>query len=196
MLFIVTAVFSGAIGLIRGGRLGNLTELAIRCSALPLIALGLQVFVIYGPGKEDARPFGVSAVLILGSYALLLVAVLVNWRLPGMALIGLGAALNLLVILVNGGWMPVTAEHLAASGIVTTSAAIQPRQRVPFSKDVVIDSHAGHLRWLSDVFVIPKAGMFSTVFSLGDILMVLGLFWLIQFGMVKGARRTDHIVPG
>jgi hypothetical protein len=40
------------------------------------------------------------------------------------------------------------------------------------------------LRWLSDVFVIPRAGLLSMVFSTGDVLMMLGLFWLIQFAMM------------
>jgi hypothetical protein len=100
-----------------------------------------------------------------------------------MLLLGLGAALNFLVILVNGGWMPVTVDHLAASGIYASNA-LTPGQRVLYSKDLVVDSQDARLRWLSDIFVIPRAGLLSVVFSTGDVLMMLGLFWLIQFGMV------------
>jgi len=192
MPFIIVAVLSGAIGLLRGGRLHNLTYLSIRWSGLPLLALGLQLFVIYGPARDDARPFGLPALLIVGSYALLMVAVLANWRMPGMILLGMGAAVNLLVILLNGGWMPVTAEHLVTSGLLSSPAALAPGQRVPYSKDVIVTSHEGYLRWLSDVFMISKAGPFSAVFSLGDGLMMLGLFRVIQCGMMRGGGNDEQ----
>ncbi len=185
MPFLIVAFLSGAISLIRGGRLGNLTQLPFRWSALPLVALGIQILVIYGPGRLDARSYSLAALLLLGSYALLFVAVLANRRLPGMVLLGLGAALNFIVILVNGGWMPVTAGHLTSSGLMSSPTALAPGERVLFSKDVIMDSQEIHLRWLSDVFVIPKAGLFSAVFSVGDVLMMLGLFRLVQFGMLK-----------
>jgi hypothetical protein len=187
MPFVITAILSGAIGLIRGGRLDNLAQLSIRWSGLVLVALGLQILVIYGPGRSDARSFSFSALLLLGSYALLFVVVLANRHLPGMVVLGLGAALNFLVILVNGGWMPVTAEHLAAAGFVSSPTAVVPGERVLFSKDVVLGSQATNLPWLSDVFLIPKVGLFSAVFSVGDALMMLGLFFLIQFGMFNEA---------
>ncbi len=184
MPFVVTAIVSGAIGHIRGGRLDNLSQLSIRWSGLVLIALGLQIVVIYGPGRSDARSYSFAALLLLGSYALLFATVLANWRLPGMLLLGLGAALNFLVILANGGWMPVTAEHLAAAGFISSPTALTSGDRVLYSKDVVLDSPETNLPWLSDVFMIPKAGLFSAVFSVGDALMMLGLFILIQFGML------------
>jgi hypothetical protein len=157
----------------------------IRWSALALIALGLQIYVIYGPARLDARSFSHSALLLLGSYALLLAVVLANRQLPGMTLLGLGAALNFFVILVNGGWMPVTVEHLAASGLFSSSTALAPGERVQYSKDVILGRQDTHMGWLSDVFVIPRAGLFSMVFSVGDVLMMLGLFRLIQFGMTS-----------
>jgi hypothetical protein len=58
-------------------------------------------------------------------------------------------------------------------------------------------SHEIHLRWLSDVFVIPKAGLFTTIFSMGDTSMLLGLFRLIQANMrdrnTTNSPSTHHI---
>jgi len=189
--FIITGLISGGVALLRGGRLTHLTELSIRWSALPLLALVLQILVLYGPGKHDADPFSVSAWLILGSYALLIVTVWANRRLPGMVWLGLGAALNFLVILVNGGWMPVMAQSLVSAGFIDRPSAIDAGQRVWASKDVVMTSQGAHLLWLSDVLVIPKAGIFSAVFSVGDVLMMLGLFRLIQAGMTGRAEQAS-----
>jgi hypothetical protein len=52
-------------------------------------------------------------------------------------------------------------------------------------------SQGTHLPWLSDVLVIPKAGVFSAVFSVGDVLMMLGLFRLIQASMMSWNGRTS-----
>ncbi len=191
MLFITAILLSGAIALVRGGRLNNLTDLSIRWSALPLLAVGLQIFVVYGLGNEEACSFSLPALLILASYVLLLITMMANRTLPGMAWLGLGAALNFLVMLVNGGWMPVTAELLVTAGFIDTPSAVRPGLRIQASKDVVMISSETHLRWLSDVLVIPKAGLFSVVFSAGDVLMIFGLFRLIQHAMLN---QTDQAV--
>lgn len=190
MLFIIAGFLGGGIALLRGGRLNNLARLSIRWSGLPLLAVGLQIYVLYGPGKTESRPFSFPALLILASYGLLLITIVVNRRLPGLAWLGLGAALNLLVIAVNGGWMPVTADLLVQAGLLDTASALVPGQRVWASKDVVTVSQEIHLRWLSDRLVIPKAGVFSAVFSVGDVLMMFGLFRLIQAGAMR--RITHH----
>jgi hypothetical protein len=188
--FILAALLSGIVAVLRGGRLNNLVSLSIRWSALPLLALGLQIIVIYGPARNEARPYSLPALLILASYGLLLATALVNQRLPGMALLGLGAALNFLVILVNGGWMPVTAELLAKAGFIDTPSAVATGQRVLFTKDVIMVNQQIHLRWLSDVLVIPRAGLLSAVFSGGDVLMIVGLFHLIQVGMMNQTEQS------
>jgi hypothetical protein len=196
--FIFIILCSGCVALLRGGRLSNLNHFSIRWSVLPLLALSIQILVIYGPGRNDAGRFSLSAVLILGSYALLMIAVWVNRHVPGMAWLGLGAGLNVLVILVNGGWMPITAQSLQAVGVIGAPADVALGQRVQATKDVVMSSAEIQLRWLSDLFVIPNAGIFTMVFSAGDALMMLGLFQLIQVGMVSraegGFQKTDQIV--
>jgi hypothetical protein len=162
----------------------------MRWSALPLVALGLQIFVLYGPGRKDAAPFSVSALLLLASYGAVLATVLANRQLPGMAWLGLGAALNFLVIFANGGWMPVTAELLAVAGFITVPSAVTPGQRAFNSKDVIKASDEIRLGFLADQFVIPKAGLFSAVFSLGDILMMFGLSLLVYSVILGGEKHT------
>jgi hypothetical protein len=186
MLFFIAVLLGGGIALVRGGRLNNLAGLSVRYSALPLLALGLQIFVVYGPARGDARPFAWPALFSVASYGLLALAVAVNWRLPGMAWLGLGAALNLIVILANGGWMPVTPELLAQAGYISAPAEMALGQRFVASKDVVLAAQDIHLRWLSDVFVLPIIRPpVSQVFSLGDAAIMVGLFRLVQAGMIK-----------
>jgi hypothetical protein len=92
--------------------------------------------------------------------------------------------------MVNGGWMPVTAQLLANAGFIDTPSAVTPGQRVWATKDVVLASHEIHLRWLSDLFVVRWPGIYAAVFSVGDVLMMLGLFRLIQAIMLPQAEAA------
>ena len=51
---------------------------------------------------------------------------------------------------VNGGWMPITAELLVTAGLSDTPSAVMLAERLRFSKDVVTVGHEIHLRWLSE----------------------------------------------
>jgi hypothetical protein len=86
--------------------------------------------------------------------------------------------------------MPVTAELLAKAGVIESPSALSPGLRVWYTKDVIFTRQEINLRWLSDVWVLPRNGLFSAVFSVGDIFMMIGLFWLIQTGMIKEAEKT------
>jgi len=162
----------------------------MRWSVLPLVALGLQIWVMYGPGWQDSRSFGRSSLLLIVSYGLLLVTVLANRRLPGMTWLALGVGCNLAVILANGGWMPITHDLVVQSGLLKDPTALGPGQRAWATKDVLRNAEEIRLRWLADLFMIPQVGVFSIVFSVGDVLMMLGLFQLVQAGMLGRAEST------
>jgi hypothetical protein len=182
--FAIVAILSGSIALLRGGRLANLSRLTIRWSALPLVALSLQIWVMYGPNWQDSRSFGSSSLLLVASFGILLLTVLINWRLPGMIWLACGVALNLVVILANGGWMPITHDLAVQSGLLKDPTSLLPGQRAWATKDVLRAPDEIRLHWLADLFMIPQVGVFSIVFSVGDALMMLGLFQLVQAGML------------
>src|SRR4029453_11898377 len=90
-----------------GGRLGALAELHPRAGWLPMSAIAIQIVIVsLLPGGDSGLP---PAPHFL-SYGLLGAFVLVNRQIPGMALIAVGGALNLLVIAANGGVMPADPE--------------------------------------------------------------------------------------
>ena len=55
--------------------------------------------------------------LLATAYGVLVVALWANRRLPGIGLALVGTALNATAILVNGGFMPVWDQALAAAGM-------------------------------------------------------------------------------
>ena len=100
-----------------GGKIERLAD--IRLQYLPL----LFVAVIIRFGTEALLGMGVGVVDVLRiplfglSYGLLLFTLWHNRTYPGLALAFVGIALNGLVIMVNGGRMPVWMDAYAFAGL-------------------------------------------------------------------------------
>jgi hypothetical protein len=93
------------------------------------------------------------------------VFVWLNRRLPGLVVIALGAASNGITIALNGGQLPASAWAVHAAGVVK-----DPR-------DFVNTGVVAHpvLGFLGDVFAWPRPMPLANMFSVGDVLIVLGV---------------------
>jgi hypothetical protein len=113
-----------------------------------------------------------------------LAAVLANLRVPGLALVALGAGLNLAAILANGGSMPASADALRSLGKPVEDA----------TNSVVVADPA--LAVLTDIFAMPSWMPFANVFSLGDVLIGVGIAVAIVFGMRRqSVEEADRPEP-
>ncbi len=126
--------------------------------------------------------------LLVGSQILLLVFVWFNWKKPGFWLLGAGLLLNFLVIFLNGGFMPISPETVRNlyPGLPQTSWAIG--QRLGNGKDLVLLPANTHLGMLSDRFLLPGWVNYAVAFSIGDVLIALGAFWLLW---TLGGQRNE-----
>ena len=125
----------------------------------------------------DAAP-----AIYVASTAAVLVAVLRDARVPGMALIAVGAGCNLAAIVANGGYMP--ADPTALASVVDLSGG--------YSNSIVVDDPA--LRPLTDLYALPSTFPFANVFSVGDVLIGIGVVAVIAFAMRTrrgGLSRAD-----
>jgi len=178
-------VFSVIVALVRGGKFSRLGDFRFRYGWLALIAFALQILVIYFPLPMAEGFLGKHTLLLLGSYVLLLVVVWLNRRIPGLSIVGLGLALNLLVVLANGGFMPVTLEALRRAGLAHLALGLESGARLMATKDILLARQDTHLWILSDIFVIPPPLPFNTIFSLGDFFLAVGAFVFFQSAMVS-----------
>src|SRR3989442_14659891 len=86
----------------------------------------------------------------------------------------------------NVGLMPVEPNLLAqlrGAGYVSALAAVRLT-----SISSLADSHT-ILRWLTDQILIPPPWPLPTVLSAGDIVIALGVIWLITKGMQPPQRE-------
>ena len=169
-------------GLLLGGRAEALQHLEFRWPWLAVGGLLVQLVLFTDAGFALAGDLGPAIYVV--STAAVLVAVGRNLRLPGMALVALGAISNLAAILANGGSMPADPGALALAGLVEKD----------HTNSVVLANPA--LQPLTDIFAAPAWVPFANVFSVGDVLIAVGIGWAIaatmrRRGAIGEAPSTD-----
>jgi hypothetical protein len=180
-MFILYAIPIGIVaGYLAGGRLERLGELRLRWLALMLAGLVVQIAIFSDAGGQvvgDAGP-----VLYVGSTFVVFIAVVRNARIPGVALIAVGAGLNLLAIAANGGWMPADPQALESVG------GLPPG----YTNSILVSDPA--LRPLTDLFALPSWLPLANVFSIGDVLIGVGVAATIAIAMRRPSpsARPEH----
>ncbi len=178
-MFMLYALPAGILaGWVGGGRLAGLGEIRVRWAPLALFGLLVQVVLFFGPVAERVGDLGMP--IYLGSTALVLIVVLRNIAIGGLALVALGAMSNLVAIVANGGSMPASPQAMAV-----LDKSVNPG----YSNSVVVDEPA--LAMLTDIFALPHPFPFANVFSVGDVLIAVGIAWAIATAMRRGGARRN-----
>ena len=185
-MFILYAVLAGlVVGVMSGGNPTRLGDLRIKWGVL--IALGMlgQVLLFSTPignqlGDAAALVYIASNVIVLG-------AVAANLAIPGLLAVLAGGASNMIAIVANGGYMPVSPDALAAMGRLPKEGYSNSVPRT----DVVLGP-------LTDIFTMPAWVPMANVFSVGDILIGVGAAIAIVAAMhghgplvPRGSRAAD-----
>jgi len=167
-----------AIGRLLGGRVRELEHVHFVWWQLALAGLLVQLVLFADPVQERVGPEG-PVIYVLSTLAVL-VALLRNARLPGLAIVAAGAILNLVAIVANGGYMPSSPSVWQE---LTGSASLP----IDYYSNVVLIGPDTALPFLGDIFAFPRALPMATAFSLGDALIALGA---IVF-LVAATRRPS-----
>jgi hypothetical protein len=168
-----------AAGWLLRGRPEGLTQVQFRWAPFALAGLAIQVALFSGPVADRIGDLG--APIYVASSAAVLVVVLRNLAMPGLPVVALGAASNLVAIVANGGWMPAGAAALAAVG-----ATIGPG----YSNSRAFPSPA--LEPLTDVFAMPAWLPLTNVFSIGDVLIGAGVAIAVVAAMRRAPMAADR----
>ncbi len=155
---------------------------------LAVAAFAPQLIVAYLPATHELLPDWLAAALLAASLVGFLAFIWLNRRLPGMWILFVGMGLNLAVILANRGWMPIspeTASHLAGGGAIEASSLGERFGQ----KDILLLPGDMRLPYLSDRFLLPDWSPYQVAFSLGDILIAVGAFWLLAGAPSQGEKE-------
>ena len=166
----------------------------LRLVWLALLAFLPQWLAFYLPATRRLFTQDWIAAALVSTQVLLLAFAWFNREQPGFWALGFGLALNLLVIALNGGLMPISPETAAQLRPGASPDAWQVGQRLGTSKDVILPVAATRLWWLSDRFLLPTWFPYRVAFSLGDVFIASGAFmaaWALGRDPKKRGGKLD-----
>lgn len=172
-----------AVGWLLRGSLDGLLHLEFRWAALAVGGLLVQV-VLFTPIGSSVAGDLVPPIYIASTLAVF-VAVLRNLRLPGMAIVALGALCNLVAISANGGLMPADPGALALAGFSGPG---------DHTNSVILE--APMFEPLTDIYALPAWMPLANVFSVGDVLIGLGVGVTIVAAMRRREPPNPAPTPG
>jgi hypothetical protein len=173
------------LGRLLGGRVRNIERVRFVWWQLALAGLAVQLLLFADPIQERIGSAG-PPVYVVSTLAVL-IALLRNVRLPGLAVIATGAALNLVPILTNGGYMPSSPEvWLELTGVAAVPVA--------YYSNVTLIGPETWFPFLGDVFVFPRPLPMATAFSIGDAVIALGAVVFLVNAM-RSPARTELRLP-
>ncbi len=181
MALALPVVVAVVLGLALGGRLSGLARIELRMPWLFFVAIGLQVVAF----PFELLPWRIheeaASVIWLVSYAVLVVAAVLNARIVGVPIVAAGMLLNLTAILANRGTMPVRYDAMHAAGRADVMQANSTAMTDP------------NMPWLVDRWAAPEWVPLANVFSIGDVVIAVGAVAIVLAAM--GIRLPRALAP-
>ena len=194
MILLISAALGLAIGLLTGGSLARMRQYPLRGLLLPILALLLKTgaSLLFQPQQG-------ASIVCIAQYALIFLFLAFNIRRPVWpAFVFFGSLGNFLVILLNGGCMPVSAELIGAQAERLEQLA---QNRI---YAYCLANEQTRLPYLGDILRLGPVGMPFGFASVGDLVLCVGVLILViqmahnHSGERNGAggERQDTIQTG
>ncbi|MDF1617105.1 DUF5317 domain-containing protein [Petrocella sp. FN5] len=178
-MIVESIVLSILVGWIRKGKLKHLGLIEIKGIYLFFVGGIFQVLLFTMANQEGS---GIGRlfydhfyILHLFTYIIIMVPIFLNLKWRGLNLMGLGSILNFIPIAANQGKMPV---------------ALPAPYAPNFDLGHVLLESGTRFKMLSDVIFIGPPYPMPKIMSIGDFLIMAGVFWLIQSAMML--EKTNH----
>ncbi|MCR4429372.1 MAG: DUF5317 domain-containing protein, partial [Caldiserica bacterium] len=160
------------------GKIENFSRFRLRFWSLVFLSLGIQI-LLYSGLFPYSEPWG--PIIYILSLFLLVLFLLGNLKIPGIALILVGVFLNFLVIFLNFGYMPAFSHAYYEAGRKESALILEEQG---FLNNVRIANENTRLNFLGDWIVLPQPWGAHAVISPGDLVLLIGLFFVLFRGML------------
>ena len=177
MILMVAFVLVAATVPLTGGDLTALGRMNLRWMPALFATLIAQILVTT-IASDSVSPELLSAVHI-ATYLPAAAFVWVNRSIRGLPLLGLGGAMNFAAIAANGGVMPSLPAAAAAAGHTAGSTFVNSAP-----------SSGSALWFLGDVFAWPQPLPLANVFSVGDVLLLVGAALVLHTACRQGPAQV------
>jgi DHA3 family macrolide efflux protein-like MFS transporter len=169
------------LGLVVGGSISNLATIRLRRLTLLMVAVILRFGTEFLLNNHVPIADALRVPLLGSSFALLLIALWANRTYPGMSLAFIGVLANAVVILVNGGYMPIYLPSLELAGLSPADMTSSLHTLLPADLDAAFLLQLGPF---ADVIPIPFP-VVQNVASIGDVFLTLGLAFFLFAAVVR-----------
>lgn len=194
MVLLVAIVISLIIGFATGGSLDGVRRIGrIRYLPLLVLALVVQLLIFTPPVGGYAWVHDIGPYLHIATILTSFFVMTRNFHIPGLSIIAVGAALNAIAIIANGGYMPSPEDALREAGQFNDVYVTEEEKRTDdyiFSNSTVEDEDT-NLAFLGDVIPIPEELPLANVVSLGDIVIDIGAVFAVIRVMHLGRARDE-----
>ncbi len=148
---------------------------ALQLGTSIMISLGSPFFIKY-------RMF-----LYTAAYVLLFISLFFNIHFKCIWFILVGAIMNFGAIILNHGSMPIDMHILQELGFKNMLNSISMGALPQY---IPLDKAGSYTRYLGMRFMVPRPYPLKGIFSMGDIMVGIGIFFLIQNMMMPSSHRT------
>jgi len=177
-MFIAAVIISLVVAYLRGGKISYFEKLNFKLWYLLSVAFLIEFLAKNLQFINDTWFY----ILHLMTYVIIMYVVIINRHIPSMWLLAIGNLMNAFVIAVNQGKMPVRVTNRILEGL-----SGQPY----FDRGHMLMTKASQLKFLGDIFTLKLPILPLSVFSLGDVFLVICVFSLVQEGMVAKAVKIE-----
>lgn len=181
------------IGKLRGGKIRNLEKFHIKGWYMFVIGFIIEIVSILIAAITHGKLAGFVIekffIIHIFIYILVLVGFIFNIKEKGIWLALTGTLLNFIPILTNDGKMPVSVEELTNSYLYTQLDLLKDNRILTHT----LANEYTKFYYLSDIIPIPKPYPFPKIISIGDVLIGISIFLLIQNYMRYDFKEINMI---
>ncbi len=164
------------IGMIRGGKIGRLRYISFNRISILILSLLIYMSYFHFAFRGYNIIMNYTIRLYIFSYVMLIIGLVLNYRFRESWLMFIGVIMNLISFFANGRKLLVSIEGLKYTGLNDAVNLIANQNMSLFAPI----SEATKYSFLSRLIALPQPYPYPQIFSLGDFVISLGLFLLIQ----------------